>query len=135
MALVVKPSARYMILCDDVVTDERWPGKAILVGIVSLIHWPVESTEPLILPKLCVYLVLTDGRGTGRARISCLNEDTGQEIFSSPERTLSFEGKDPSGLHGVVFRVNSCKFRKPGVYVVRFLFEEDEVAHCIVHVR
>jgi len=135
MALVVKPTARYMILCDDVITDEHWPGKVILVGPVSLIHWPAENTEPFTLPKLCVYLVLTDGRGEGRGRISCLNEETGREVFSSPERTLSFAEMDPSGLYGVVYRLIDCPFPQPGVYEVRFLFEGDEVAHCIVHVR
>jgi hypothetical protein len=35
MALVLKPTARYMILCDDVITDERWPGKPVIVGLVN----------------------------------------------------------------------------------------------------
>jgi hypothetical protein len=135
MTLVLKPTARYMILCDEVVTDERWPGKPVIVGLVSLIRWPVGSTEPFTLPKLCVYLVLTDGRGKGRVRVSCVNEETGHEVFSSPERTLSFEGKDPSGLYGVVCRLTDCRFPQPGVYVVRFLFAEQEVDHRLVHVR
>lgn len=135
MALVLKPTARYMILCDDLVTDERWPGKPVIVGLVSLIHWPAGSVEPLTLPKLCVYLVLTDGYGKGQARISCVNEETGREIFSSPERHLSFEGKDPSGLYGVACRLSNCKFPQSGVYAVRFLFDGEEVDRRIVHVR
>ena len=64
-----------------------------------------------------------------------MNEETGREIFSSPERALSFEGKDPSGLYSVTFRLTNCKFLQPGVYAVRFLFEREEVDRRIVHVR
>ncbi len=113
MAIMLKPSARYLILCDDLVTDERWPGKPIIVGLVSRIYWPEGSSEPFTIPKLCVYLVLTDGRGKGRVRVSCVNEETGQEIFSSPERPLSFEGTDPSELYGVVFRLTDCHSHNP----------------------
>ena len=81
MTLVLKPSARNMVVCEDVATDDRWPGKAILVGPVSWIRWPEEETEQVTLPTLCVILVLTDGRGTGRVRISCINEETREEVF------------------------------------------------------
>ena len=135
MALVLKPSSRLMIVCDDVLTDLRWPGKPVIVGPVCLVHWPAGSAEPFMLPKLCVYLVLTDGHGTSQTRISCWNEETNREAFSSPERLLSFEGKNPSGLYSVTFRLTNCKFPQPGVYVVRFLFDGEEVDHHIIHVR
>ena len=135
MAIVLKPTARYMLLCDDVISDERWAGKPVLVGLISLIRYPADSTEPLTIPKFCVYLILTDGYGKGRVRISCLNEETGQEVFASPERELSFEGKDPAGIYGVVFRLQDCKFPGPWVYAVRFLFEDEEVDRRVLHVR
>src|SRR5882672_5323933 len=80
MALVLPPSVRWMILCDDVLKDSRWPGKPVIVGLISVIRWP-GGTGPLLLPKLTVYLVLTDGRGKGRGRIVCREEATGQEVF------------------------------------------------------
>jgi hypothetical protein len=102
---------------------------------MSSIRWPEEETEQVTLPILCLYLVLTDGRGKGRVRISCMNEATEEEVFSSQERRLSFEGKDPSELYRVVVRLSECVFTQRGVYAVRFLFEEDEIEHRILHVR
>ena len=135
MTLVLKPSARNMVVCEDVATDDRWPGKAILVGPVSWIRWPEEETEQVTLPTLCVYLVLSGGRGTGRVRISCINEETEAELFPLQEMTLSFEGRDPSRPYTGVVRLNDCEFPKPGIYVVRFLFENEEVEHRILSVR
>jgi hypothetical protein len=135
MALVLTPTARYMILCHDVVKDDRWPGKSVLVGPISLINWPEGRTEALTFPELPVYLVLTDGRGKGQVWISCVNEETNAEVFASQKKTLSFEGKDPTGLYVGVLRVRNCKFDYPGVYTFHLLFEGEEVAHCTVHVR
>ncbi len=82
MAVVIKPTARYMILCDDLLTDERWPGKPLIVGLISLIHWQADGAGRMTLPKMCVHLVLTDGYGRGDVRISCVNEETEREVFS-----------------------------------------------------
>jgi hypothetical protein len=134
MSFVLPPKARWMILCDDVFQDTRWPGKPVIVGLTSLIHWP-GGTDPLFLPKLTVYLVLTDGRGTGQGSIVCKDEATGREVFRSGTLAVSFEGKDPIGLFGVVFRLSDCRFPRPGVYEVQFLFGGDVVEERIVHVR
>jgi hypothetical protein len=134
MTLVLPPKVRWMILCDDVLQDSRWPGKPVIVGLISLVQWP-GGAEPFTLPKLTVYLVLTDGRGAGQARISCMDEASGQEVFRSGDMTISFEGKDPGGLYGVLFRLSECRFPKPGVCVVRFLFDESVIEERIVQVR
>jgi hypothetical protein len=123
-----------MILCDDVIQDSRWPGKPIIVGLISIILWPGDP-GPVLLPTLTVYLVLTDGRGEGRGRIVCRDEATGQEVFRSGELKISFAGKDPAGLYGVLFRLSACRFPSPGVYAVQFLFDDVVLDERVVQAR
>src|SRR5579863_8392404 len=103
MELSVAPSARYMIVCDEVLKDPKRPGKLIIVGLTTLVIWPSGATSPVCLERLVVLLILTDGRGIGMARIRCLNEETGLPVFGSPARPISFQGKDPAGHYGVTF--------------------------------
>jgi hypothetical protein len=84
---------------------------------------------------LFLFLVLTGGRGNGRVRVSCVNEEDWKESYSSSEQTLSLEDKDPVGLYRMVWRLTNFTFLRPGVYVVRFLFEDEEVDNRIVSVR
>src|SRR5438309_8335365 len=110
MSLVLPPKARYMIVCDDVVQDPRWPGKPVIVGLMCRVAW---SGGPTTLAKMTVYLVLTDGRGAGQARLQCLNDNDGRLVFQSPAHSLSFTDRDPTGLHGVTFRLLDCHFPEP----------------------
>jgi hypothetical protein len=135
MPLTIVPRARYLILCDDVVPDEKRPGKFLIVGLTTLVNWPVNSTNPVRLEKLVAYLILTDGRGTGKGQIVCFNEETGVKIFSSQANRISFEGKDPAGHHGLIIRVRDCRFPQPGVYVVQFLFDDILVSEQLITVR
>jgi hypothetical protein len=135
MAIVLKPTVWQMIVCDDVLSDARWPRKPVIVGPICLIRKPVASDEPFTLHQLCIWFALTDGYGAGQARFSCWDEERQREIFSSPERTLSFKGKDPSGLYGVTCRLTKCKFPHAGVYVIRFQFESEELDRRRILVR
>jgi hypothetical protein len=135
MTLSLKPTVRYMILCDDVLASDLSPGKPLIIGLVSLIHWPAQSTEPFVLPRLCVHAVLTDGYGKSQVRVSCFDNERNEEAWTTPEKTLSFEGKNPAGLHGVTFRIAGCKFKHPGVYTVRLLSDAEELDSCIITVR
>ncbi len=80
-------------------------------------------------------LILTDGRGTGRGRIQCINEETGQPIFGSRDQPISFEGKDPSLPFGVKFALRDCRFPAPGAYLVQFLFEDEAICQQSLIVR
>jgi hypothetical protein len=122
MAISVAPHARYMIVCDEVLTDPQRPGKLMIVGLTSLVDWPADGATPLQLEKLVVLLILTDGRGVGTGQIICRNEISGQPVFGSPPARISFEGKGPIGHYAVTFKLLDCRFQEPGAYVVQFLF-------------
>jgi hypothetical protein len=135
MVLTLAPNALYMILCDEVLPDAHRPGKHLIVGLTTLIDWPAESTTPMQLERLVAYLILTGGRGHGTGRIVCHNEETGMPAFASPPRPVSFEGLDPTGHYGVTFRVLNCPIPAPGVYVVKFLFDDKLVQQQFLTVR
>ncbi len=134
METPIAPSARYMIVCDEVLKDEQRPGKLMIVGLTTLVVWPWGATTPVCLERIVVLLILTDGRGTGMGRILCLNE-TELPVFGSPRRPISFEGKDPAGHYGVTFKLLDCRFPAPGVYTIQFLFDEKVVSEQLVTVR
>jgi hypothetical protein len=134
MSYVQQPKVRYMIVCDELLKDATRPGKPVIVGLTSLVRWRGE-TEPTMLTKMTVFLVLTDGRGTGRGQIRCVNEVDRDEVFRSPEASISFVGLDPIGLFGQEFRLRDCRFPKPDNYLIQFLFNDIVVEERIVTVR
>jgi hypothetical protein len=135
MSAAIRPTVLNMILCDEVLRDSERPGKLTIVGLISLLRWPEGSTAPLRLEKLSVLLILTDGRGMGRGRIVCIDEETDQPIFGSGELSISFEGKNPSLPFGVKFSLRDCRFPRPGVYHVQFLFEDEVICQQTLFVR
>ena len=124
-----------MILCDEVLPDPQRPGKHLIVGLTTQIEWPLGSPEPLRLERLVIYLILTGGRGWGMGQIVCYNEETEAVAFASPPRPISFEDKEPTGHYGVTFRILDCPIPEPGIYIVKFLFDDKLVQQQFLKVR
>jgi hypothetical protein len=57
---------------------------------------------------------------------SCIFEETGQRIFGTPERSLSF-GDDPLEVVGVPFRILDCWFPYSGHYSIQFWYNSELV--------
>ena len=117
--MAVKPVVRYMILCEDWETDPQNPRRINIYGLLANIRSLGQPPYPLLYPELCVFLALTDGRGTGKGQIVCAFEETGQKIFGTPKRQIDF-GADPLEVVGVTFRIRDCRFPFPGMYSIQF---------------
>ncbi len=135
MSIALTPNVRYLVVCDEVLKDQSRPGKLTVVGLTSLVAWPAGAMASVSVDRLVVLLILTDGRGTGMGRIRCVNDETGQPVFGSPARRISFEGKDPTGHYGVTFSLLDCRFPAPGVYVIQFLFDDTLAGQQLITVR
>jgi hypothetical protein len=120
------PIVRYMIVCEDWDTDPDNPLRVNVYGLLSNITSVEDPPYPLLFEELCVLLVLTEGRGTGSAGIVCRFEDTGQQIFGTAERTVTF-GSDPLAVVGVAFRIRNCLFRRTGLYSIQFWYDNQLV--------
>jgi hypothetical protein len=112
-----------MILCDDWGIDPNNPRRVNIFGLLSNIHPLDDPPYPLWYRELCVFLALTEGRGTGSGQIVCTLEETGQRIFQTPKRQVAF-GDDPLEVVGVPFRIRDCRFPQAGLYLVQFWHED-----------
>lgn len=129
------PVVRYMIVCDDVLTDPQRPGKPMLVGLICLVmpQGP-EPRYPFVLDQMCVFLILTEGRGTGSCQLKLVIEETGQVVWETQPQAVVF-GPDPLALRGLVFRDHQVPFPAPGVFLVQFWYDGQLLAQQPVSAR
>jgi hypothetical protein len=115
-----------MLLCDDWQQDPQKRNRVSIIGLISNIRATGDPPYPLLYLEMCVFLVLAETRGQGKARIVCIHEETGQKVFETPERTISF-GLDPLDVVGVPFRIRNCSFPQAGLYAMQFWYESEMV--------
>lgn len=60
--MAIAPVIRHMLLCDQVLSDAA-TGKITLVGLISSIEPNTSPAYPYRLPRLAVFIQLTNGRG------------------------------------------------------------------------
>lgn len=119
--MTVPPVVRYMILCDDWLIEPDAERRVHIIGLNSQVAAPDDQVFPLTL-DLCVFLVLTEGRGSGLARIVCIDADRGGPIFRGAGRQITF-GDNPLELGGVGMRIRDCKFPRRGLFSLQFWFD------------
>ena len=127
------PVVRYMIVCNDWHPDPASPHLWNISGLLYNLR-PNPPAYPVRYPELCVLLALTDCHGQGEGWIVCENEDTGQPVFASPRRPITF-GADPLEVVGVPFRLRDCPFPTPGLYSVQFWYNGVRVEHRLLNLR
>ena len=132
--MAVQPIVRYMILCEDWRIDPDKPLRISIDGLLTNIHSVDDPPYPLLFAELCVFLVLTEGRGTGTAQIVFVFEETDQKVFATPERQVDL-GSDPLEVTGLPFRIRDCPFRKPGIYTVQFWYNREKVEERPLRLR
>lgn len=120
--MAVNPIVRYMLLCDDWHLDPQNNRRVTIVGLISNIHAVDNPPYPLFYREFCVFLALTEGRGQGEGYISCVFEESGQTIFETRKRSITF-GPDPLEVVGVPFRIRDSTFPQAGLYNVQFWYD------------
>lgn len=123
----VHPTVRYLILCEDVQTGADNPHQVTLVGLISAIRSLEQPPFPLLYREICVFLQLTECRGSADGRIEIHFEDSGQVVFRTRTRTIPF-GNDPLEVVGVTFRIRNCLFQQPGLYWFQFWYNDEMIA-------
>ncbi|HZY90514.1 MAG TPA: hypothetical protein VFE78_37170 [Gemmataceae bacterium] len=130
----VQPVVRYLILCEDVQYGPANPDQVTLVRLVSTIRSQEQPPFPLRHGELCVFIQLTDCRGAGDVRVEIVSEDTGQVIFRTRARRVTFKG-DPLEVLGLTFRIRGCTFPAAGLYRVEFWYNGAALAQQPLLVR
>jgi hypothetical protein len=134
VVVAVKPVVRYMLLCDDWRLDPDKSRRVTIIGLISNIHAQDDPPYPLLCRQMCVFLVLTGGRGRAKGKIVCLIEESGQRIFETPGRSIAF-GPDPLEVVGVGFRIRDCTFPRAGLYRVQFWYAGELVEERPLRMR
>lgn len=123
----VPPTVRYLIVCEDVQTDPDNPRRMTLVGLISAIRSIEQPPFPLLYREICVFLQMTECRGSAEGRIEIHHADSGQVVFRTRTRTIPFRS-DPLEVVGVTFRLRNCLFQEPGLYWIQFWYNEQLIA-------
>jgi hypothetical protein len=134
LATAVAPMIRYMLLGDDWKLDIAANRRVTIIGLLSNIHALDQPPYPLLYRELCVFLVLTEGRGQGDGHIVCVFEESGQTIFETAKRPIAL-GDDPLEIVGVPFRIRDCRFPVPGLYSVQFWSDGKKVEERPLRLR
>lgn len=134
MSTIPVPIVRYLIPCDDVVADEGNPHRVTLVGLVGSISAHGMPRFPVHRPELCVYVQLTECRGSGLLTVELVRPDDGLVVIRIAPRSVVFPA-DPLESIGVVFRLRNLFFPAAGLYEVRLWYNTHELAHQPIRVR
>lgn len=134
MTEIPPPVVRYMIVCDDILTDPQRPGKPVLVGLIGAITPEGDPPYPFLLSRMCVLLVLTEGRGVGACQLKLASEETGQVVWETTPQAVAF-GPDPLALNGVIFRDRAVPFPSQGMYLVQFWYNDQVIAQQPIRAR
>jgi hypothetical protein len=132
--MAIKPVVRYMLLCDDWRPDPANNRRVTIVGLISNIHAIDDPPYPLLYREMCVFLALTEGYGQGDVKIVCVFEETGQHVFETPVRSISF-GTDPLEVVAMPIRIRDCIFPRSGMYSVQFWFAGELVEERPLRMR
>jgi hypothetical protein len=123
-----------LIVCDNVLVDAE-SGLVCIIDLISSIT--PRGQEPryrYVHPELCVFAQLTGCRGPGRVQVVCVRADDEQPVFGSQPRG-EFLSDDPLEIVGLRFRIRNCAFPEPGLYLVRFLFNDQVIADTPLRLR
>jgi hypothetical protein len=123
-----------MLLCEDCRVDPANPRRADIVGLLSNLHSLDDPPYPLLYRELCVYVALTECRGDGVAQVVCVYEETGERVFASRERRITF-GDDPLEVVGAIFRIRACPFPQPGLYLVQLWYNGEKIEERPLRLR
>jgi hypothetical protein len=114
------PVVHYMILCEDALFEGPGPKRLNLYGLILRLN-AGGGHFPMCFPKLCAFLALRNGRGTGSGQVLGVHNDTGMIVCRSTPRTFDF-GNNPLEFRGGFFRMNNTVFPAAGAYTVEFRY-------------
>jgi hypothetical protein len=115
-----------MLLCDDARARRDNPNKVDVYGLAGAIRF-APSQSPPFRHSLCVYAVLTEGRGAGQGRIALINADTAEETYTGHPFEIQFDA-NPLKPKGLIVRIPSCSFPEMGLYWVELRYNDHVIA-------
>jgi hypothetical protein len=129
MAEPIKPVAKMVYVCDEVIGDPL-TGKVNLLNLWDAIRVPAGSSFPYSLGKLCVFAWWRDGFGKVRTRIDIVQASTeaiirrsGDFVIDFPRRTMAVFAR---------YKFERCVFPAPGYYYIELYCENEFVDDQVI---
>jgi len=128
---VVKPVAKSVYVCDEVIIDPQ-SRKLSLLNIWDTIRVPQGALFPYRLAKMCMFAWFRDGFGKIGARIVVVEASTDKPVFRTEVFTLDF----PNRILSVYakYTVKSCAFPAAGDYYVELYCDDEFVDDQVIRV-
>jgi hypothetical protein len=120
-------TVRYLIVCDDVRADPNNLLRLDVLGLMTHVRSTRKPPFPVVRPRFCVLVLLTDCQGPQELALRFVESDTGRIIFRNQPRRIQFVS-GPCEAVGIKFYINNCAFPAEGLYWVELLVEGAVVA-------
>ena len=130
----VKPSVRYMILCDNWSPDSEHMERVNIWGLLSSLDSLGDPPFPYRHPEFCVYLALTELRGSANAQIVCVFEETQQRTFATSVRPIA-PADNPLDVVGIAFRIRGGLFPRSGIYSIQLWWDGELLDQRTISLR
>ena len=111
------PSLVSLFLCDELVHDAR-SGKTHVFGLFDSIR---PRSFPHRQARVGVFVALTGIAGIFASRVKCLGPDGSTAFGTMPQSLRLFR---PNQVLRVFFRIVLAPFRRPGIYRIQFVCED-----------
>lgn len=109
-----------MVVCDQILEDSN-TGKRSLIGLFNT----VGCTDfPASIPKLCVFVSITQLLGDVQLMLMCRNETKNEPIVSVPGAANS---TDPNAVLEIGYEFDNFSFSSPGLYTFELIHEEEQI--------
>jgi len=119
----IPPICRFVIACEDIRTDSANHRKVSLLNLLSSIHSLDQPPFPLLYRELCVFVQLTECRGSADVALTIAHADTGAWAYAGPTQPWRAHlPTDPLQIIGLPFRIRNIRFPEPGLYMLQFWY-------------
>jgi hypothetical protein len=129
--MAVKPIAKRVYICDDLVFDPV-SGKVSLLNVWDAIRVPSEVEFPYVLDRIGVFVWWRDGSGKVSTRVEVVQASSGRVIRKTKNCSVNFEGRSTS-IYGR-YTIQNCRFPDPGYYHIEVFCENEFVDDQIIRV-
>ncbi len=106
-----------LIICDRVITDAMTHEKTL----VGTFHQLTSFVFPCILPRLTVFVGVSNGRGYINTEVRCINETEQNTTVFAMKGVIPFN--NPNDTIEMGFQFHNTQFQKPGVHAIHLLCE------------
>ncbi len=119
----ILPTLRHVIACEDIRSAPEHPRKVSLINLVSAIHSVEQPPFPFLYRELCVFVQMSECRGSADIAMTIVQADTGTSAFSGLAKAWRANlPNDPLKLVGLPFRIRDIEFTEPGLYWIQFWY-------------